>query len=106
MSKNTFRTILILTLILSFVPVARGEMQSTHYRVTTTVLSGGGLAMASVSFNMDSTLGQSTALMNSADAPWSPGFDLYPGFWYTVTYYAILHEANALPGIPILLLGD
>ena len=106
MRKKRFQTILILICILCFAPVVRGQMQSTNYRITASVLSGGGAAMASASFNMDATMGQSTALMNAADPPWSPGYDLYPGFWYTITYYAILQEANVLPGIPLLLLSE
>ena len=106
MGKNTFCTILILVFILSFAPVARGRMQSTHYRISTAVISGGGVAMVSDSFNMDSTMGQPTALMNPVDPPWSQGYELYPGFWYTITYYAILQKANVLPGIPLLLLNE
>ena len=84
MSKNRFSTVLTLAVILSFVPVARGQMQSTNYRITTSVMSGGGVPMASDNYNMDSTLGQSSPLMNPTDPPWSPDYDLYPGFWYTL----------------------
>ncbi len=40
--------------------------------------------MGSSNFQMNATLGQPSPLMNAADPPYSTGFELFPGFWYTV----------------------
>ena len=84
MSKNTIIMGLTLAFILSVGPMAGGQMQSTDYRITTSAMSGGGGPMASDNYNMESTLGQSSPLMNPADPPWSPNYDLFPGLWYTL----------------------
>jgi hypothetical protein len=59
-------------------------MESTHFKISTSVISGGGILTESGSFRLKSTLGQSTPLMDPADPPYSDSFDAYPGFWYTV----------------------
>jgi hypothetical protein len=66
-------------------PTATGiaEMTSTNYRITTTVMSGGGAPMASTNFQMNSTLGQPSPLMEQGMDPYSDNFGLLPGFWYT-----------------------
>jgi len=33
---------------------------------------------------MEGTVGQPSPLMDPDDPPWSSGYDLYPGFWYTL----------------------
>ena len=77
--------ITILALILMFIPgQTTSEMSSTNYRITTTVVSGGGGPMGSASFQTNGTLGQPTPLPDPADPPFSDAYDLYPGFWYTV----------------------
>ena len=40
--------------------------------------------MSSANFQMNSTLGQSSPLMDSDDPPVSENFTLNPGFWYTI----------------------
>ena len=44
--------------------------------------------MGSTSFQMNSTMGQSSPLMNSADPPYSNNYDLYPGIWYLFSLVA------------------
>jgi hypothetical protein len=87
MSKNRFRTILALVFILSFVPVARGQMQSINFRITTSAMSGGGAPMAADNYNTESTLGQSSPLMDPLDPSFSDTYDLYPGFWYVIAAF-------------------
>ena len=59
-------------------------MESPHFKISTSVISGGGALTESDSFLLQSTLGQSTPLMDPADPPYSDNFDAYPGFWFTV----------------------
>ncbi len=59
------------------------EMSSDNYRIESSVISGGGGASSSSSYQLFSTIGQPTPLMNPADPPFSEHFDLYPGFLYT-----------------------
>jgi len=59
-------------------------MQSENYSITTSVISGGGVPMASDNYQINPTLGQSSPLMDPADPPYSTSYDLYPGFWYTL----------------------
>ena len=82
--------------------VAHAGMVSDHYRIPGCVLSGGGGAMGSASFQTNATLGQSSPL--SAEGAESASHALYPGFWYVL-------EAAGAPGggsLPwlILLLGE
>jgi len=60
------------------------EMSSTNYTITTTVMSGGGGPMGSANYQMNSTLGQPSPLIDPALPPQSTGYDLLTGFWYTV----------------------
>lgn len=87
MTKNRLRMILTLTLIFSLVPVARGQMQSINYRITTSVMSGSGVPMASDYYNMDATLGQPSPLIDPQYPPFSNTYDLYPGFWYVIAAF-------------------
>jgi hypothetical protein len=64
--------------------VIAGEMSSTNYRITTTVISGGGAPMGSANFQLNSTLGQPSPLMEQGMDPYSDNYGLLPGFWYTV----------------------
>ena len=65
-------------------PAAADPMSSANYRITTTVVSGGGGPMDSTSFQINATLGQSSPLIDPADPPLSAGYELLAGFWYTV----------------------
>ena len=64
--------------------VAAADMTSTSYTNSSAVLSGGGAPATSESYRINSTVGQSTPLMDWQDPPFSDNFDLFPGFWYTV----------------------
>ncbi len=71
-------------LVLAATPEAFAGMQSGSYAITTAVVSGGGGAMTSPSYTMQSTIGQPSPLMDQIDPPYSTTYDLYPGFWYTM----------------------
>jgi hypothetical protein len=76
---------LVVCLVLVLAPAAFCGMQSSSYAITTTVVSGGGGAMTSSSYNLQATIGQPTPLLDQADPPYSTTYDLYPGFWYTLS---------------------
>jgi hypothetical protein len=59
-------------------------MTSANYRITTTVVSGGGGPMASASYGLNGTVGQPSPLIDPFDPPWSTSYDLLTGFWYTL----------------------
>jgi len=102
------RIILILTLfasLLCLVKPAGAEMQSSTYRIPTSIFSGGGAPMSSGSYQMNSTIGQPSSLMQGGQNPWSANYDLYPGFWYTIAYYDTLKRIIITPAI-MLLLGE
>jgi hypothetical protein len=84
--KKTLFTLLALLLVPSLFPVESGaQMQSANYRITTTVVSGGGGSMNSTSFQINGTLGQPTPIMEDGMDPFSDNYSLLPGFWYTLT---------------------
>ncbi len=62
---------------------AFSDMTSTSYRMTSSVLSGGGVPMNSASYKSDATMGQPSPLMNPSDPPDSTTYDNSPGFWHT-----------------------
>jgi hypothetical protein len=70
------------------------EMQSENHRITTSVMSGGGSAMGSANFQMNSTLGQSSPLMDAANPPYSDSYDLYPGYWYTMAVAGCFYDLD------------
>ena len=73
-----------LTIVLaSLLPLA-ADMSSTNYTITTTVMSGGGAPMGSANFQMNSTIGQPSPLMEQGMDPYSDNYGLLPGFWYTI----------------------
>lgn len=82
----SIRTLSVIIFILCLVKPALCEMGSANYRITTSVISGGGGTMSSTAGNyqMTSTLGQPSPLMQASNPPSSPLFSLYPGFWYTL----------------------
>lgn len=79
MNKNIFLLTPCLVLIF-FMSNAYAEMTSANYKITTTVISGGGGAMSSQNYSLVSTLGQPTPLGQSS----STSFALEPGFWPTL----------------------
>ena len=74
--------ILIFRLIISINTTA--DMTSENYRIKISIPSGGGISTGSVNYQMNSTFGQSTPLMEAINPPMSDNYDLYPGFWYTL----------------------
>jgi len=60
------------------------QMSSENFRIQKSVQSGGGNHMDSNNYQLSSTLGQSSPLMDSDDPPLSDNYDLYPGFWYAL----------------------
>jgi len=84
MKKIIIYSVFAVSFLLVFTIVVPAEMQSDNYRITTSVFSGGGVPMGSANYQTDSTLGQSSPLMDPADPPLSSDYNLEPGFWYTV----------------------
>ncbi len=60
-------------------------MQSANFRLTPSVMSGGGGMMSSASFRAHTVLGQPTPIMDQDMAPGSSNFTLYPGFLYALS---------------------
>ena len=83
MKNRTFYLFLILSFVFCFAVGAVAEMGSENYRISTSVMSGGGMPMESASYQTNSTVGQPSPLMDPADPPYSTSYDLYPGFWHT-----------------------
>lgn len=75
---------LIVWIAWGFPGAGAAQMESDNYRIPTSVLSGGGGSSSSSSYQLQGTLGQPSPLMDPADPPYSDGFALYPGFWYTL----------------------
>ena len=61
---------------------AHAVMSSASYRITTTVMAGGGGIMTSSSYRVNSTLGQPSPLVD--DPPSSLNYETFTGFWYTI----------------------
>ena len=68
---------------------AHAGMESDNYRIPTSVFSGGGTPTGSTNYQTDSTLGQSSPLMEEEQNPFSDNYDNYPGFWYTFEMAAV-----------------
>jgi len=98
MRKTLFHALLILALVWGYARVADGEMGSTNYRITTSVLSGGGTTMDSATYQLTATLGQSSCIGLSS----TRHYIAYAGFWQPDVLEI---KRRALPWIP-LLLGD
>jgi hypothetical protein len=84
MKKKIFSFLGGLIIVLCLEVTGHLEMSSTNYRITTTVMSDGGTPMASANYQMNSTLGQPSPLMEQGMDPYSDNFGLLPGFWYTL----------------------
>ena len=84
MERKMFSGLLALFFVIGISSIAIAEMGSENYSIPTSVLSGGGAPMSSGSYQTNSTLGQSSPLIDPADPPDSTNYDLYPGFWYTL----------------------
>lgn len=84
MRVKTLGCILTVVFVLGSPILSLAGMESESYRITTSTMSGGGGPMGSANYQTNSTLGQSSPLMDPADPPYSTSYDLYPGFWHTV----------------------
>jgi hypothetical protein len=84
MKKKAFSLTIALVLILAFSLASFSQMQSDNYRITSSVISAGGGPTTSDNFKNDSTMGQSSPLMQGDQNPSSDNYNSYPGFWYTV----------------------
>ena len=93
----------LIAFLLFIVQSVGAAMQSQNYRIPVYVISGGGSNLNSTSYKIKSTSGQSSALMNSLDYPFSDNYDLYPGFWYTIGYWEIPKRVKTTPLILLLL---
>ncbi len=71
----------IIGIYLIFCQHCFASMESTNYTITTSVISGGGSPMSSVSFQINSTLSQPSPITPIS----SDSFEAYSGFWYTLT---------------------
>jgi Dockerin type I domain len=69
---------------------AVAQMSSDSYRISRSVLSGGGSPMASSSYGTNFTLGQSSPLGSSS----SDNFSLFSGFWNIVLHAIPLRDVN------------
>ena len=104
MKKSIIVIPIIIGLLTILMMPAIAQMSSRHFRITTAVLSGGEGAMSSTSFQITSTIGQSSALLDPADPPYSESYDLYPGFWYTIGYKGYFEKISPVPWLYLLLL--
>ena len=95
MERKMFSGLLVLFFVIGISSITIAEMGSDNYSIPTSVLSGGGAPMSSDNYKTNSTLGQSSPLMDPADPPGSTNYDLYPGFWYT---FEASVQQNDCPG--------
>jgi hypothetical protein len=59
-------------------------MSSENYGIQSSVLSGGGIPTISENYQMNSTLGQPSPVMDPIEPPISDSYDLFPGFWHVI----------------------
>ena len=84
MHNKTILVIWTIFLVFGLSANTVAEMSSANYRIKSTVMSGGGAPMGSANFQMNSTLGQPSPLMEQGMDPYSDNYGLLPGFWYTL----------------------
>jgi hypothetical protein len=84
MKVIVFYALIILCFFLRGSTPAMDSMESTSYQISSSVISGGGEPMISSGYQTGSTLGQSSPLMDQDDPFWSDGYNIYPGFWFTL----------------------
>ena len=82
--KLTAIILMLAGLCLGMAAPAHAAMSSANYRITTTVMSGGGGAMGSSNYALTGTLGQPSPLIDPADLPSSLNYEMLTGFWYTI----------------------
>lgn len=85
--KKLYFFIIIITFsIFTLASAALAGMASENYHLSASVVSSGCKTMNSLNYRLNSTLGQSSPLMDSVYPPFSDNYTLYPGFWYTLSY--------------------
>jgi hypothetical protein len=99
MRKRKFANILPLFLILAFAAAAISAMSSANYSLKASVLSSGGTTMDSATYQMTTTIGQSSCIGLSSRS----SYINYAGFWQPSEFKI---RAKAMPHIPLLLLDD
>lgn len=99
MRKRTMCLILPLVFILAFALTAAADMQSANYRIPASVLSSGGTTMDSATYQMTTTIGQSSCIGLSSKG----SYIIYAGFWQPSEFKI---KGKAMPWIPLLLLED
>jgi hypothetical protein len=77
MRKRRFCSVLPFVLVLVFAAAAIAEMSSINYSLKASVLSSGGIAMNSTSYQMTTTIGQSSCIGLSSKR----NYISYAGFW-------------------------
>jgi hypothetical protein len=85
MPGKPFWWIFFIILFFSFSSDLFAEMASEHYRIRSSVQAAGGVPIGSANYQINSTIGQSSPLPDASDPPMSNSYDLYPGFWYTLS---------------------
>jgi hypothetical protein len=80
MINKALKGLLVAALVLGSPTLCQAGMESESYRITRSVLSGGGAFMGSENYNMDSTLGQASGTGISL----SEHYAVQAGFWFSV----------------------
>jgi len=75
----------VVTLLMTAEVILAEESASASFRSPVQVFSSGGGSLNSSNYSTQSTMGQSSPLMDPGDPPFSSSYDLYPGFWYAIT---------------------
>ena len=99
MRKKIICAICTLALLLAFALTAAADMQSANYSIPASVLSSGGTTMDSASYQMTTTIGQSSCIGLSSRR----SYINYAGFWQPSKLEI---KRRAMPWIPLLLLDD
>jgi len=80
----------VVSVVLLFSQSGFAAMGSLNYSIPTSVISGGGTPMSSVSYKNNTTLGQSSPITFTS----STSYNLYPGFWYTMAKSNCIWDIN------------
>jgi len=86
------------SLVCLIVSVVNAEMSNANYRITSSVISGGGSVMSSTNYHLMSTIGQSSSIGNSS----STNHHIDAGFWYTM----LLNSVGDVNGDGLVNLED
>lgn len=86
---------MVLTILFLSIPVwVHASMTSSHFQISTSVMSGGGGTMSSPGFTVNAILGQPTPIPLQGDYPLSADFRLYPGYMYTIPTLSCFGDFN------------